>query len=79
MITALSKWGNSLALRIPQTMLAAAGLKNESKVDISCKDNMILIKAVDEPTCLADLFKDYNGAYSPSEIDFGKPIGKEVW
>lgn len=28
---------------------------------------------------IAALFEGYNGTYEPTEIDWGKPVGKEVW
>jgi len=28
---------------------------------------------------LKERFKDYNGDYKPTEIDWGSPVGKEIW
>lgn len=79
MITSLKKWGNSVGIRIPQEFLRILKLAADTTVSVTCEDNKIIIKAADEPTCLADLFKDYDGDYKPQEIDWGKPVGKEVW
>lgn len=28
---------------------------------------------------IIDLFADYQGEYKPEEIDWGEPVGEEVW
>lgn len=30
-------------------------------------------------TTIEDLFKNYNGEYTHKEIDWGEPVGNEVW
>ena len=30
-------------------------------------------------TTIEDLFKNYNGKYTHKEIDWGEPVGNEVW
>ena len=28
---------------------------------------------------IKELFKDYDGNYEPTEIDWGEPVGDEIW
>ena len=29
--------------------------------------------------CIEDLFEGFSGEYEPVEIDWGRPVGKEIW
>ncbi len=39
MATQLARWGNSLAIRIPKTVLRQAGLREGEAIDVSLWDN----------------------------------------
>jgi antitoxin MazE len=40
----IQKWGNSLALRIPNSFIKNTGLTNGSDVDVSVQDGMIVVR-----------------------------------
>lgn len=44
MQTAIKKWGNSLAIRIPNHILKALALKEESVLDIALQNNKIILE-----------------------------------
>jgi antitoxin MazE len=79
MITTLSKWGNSLGVRLPQKSLSMLGLKQNSSIEIITTENSIILKPVDTPSSLAELFEGYDGDYQPEEFDWGEPVGREIW
>lgn len=78
MLTTISKWGNSLGVRIPKAVLNASGLKEMDDVSVSVEDNRIIItKAM--PTSIKELFEEYPEADNQEEIDWGEPQGEEIW
>ncbi len=50
METRVQKWGNSLALHIPNLVYKEAGLKYNSRVRVTLKDRQIIIEAVAQDT-----------------------------
>jgi antitoxin MazE len=49
MHTKVQKWGNSLALRIPKAFAVDARLENDSLVEISISEGLIIVKPVLTP------------------------------
>ena len=45
----VSKWGNSLAVRIPRSFAEQAGLRENGPIDVSLADGKVLIEAVGVP------------------------------
>lgn len=43
MLTTISKWGNSLGVRIPKNILIASGIREQDDVMISVDGNRIII------------------------------------
>lgn len=81
----LSKWGNSLSIRIPKTLLGRLGVSNEDKLEYEVVDNdKIMLKKADNKSKLAERFKgfDLEKYYSQQtgnqELDWGKPAGREL-
>ena len=78
MLTTVSKWGNSLGIRIPKSILNASGIKEMDDVTVSVRDNQIIItKAI--PTSIKELFSGYQETERQEEIDWGEPKGEEIW
>lgn len=44
MQTTIKKWGNSLAICIPSSILKTLNLKEENIIDINLKDNQIILE-----------------------------------
>lgn len=79
METKIQKWGNSLAVRLPKAFAEQAGIENGSDVQISIQDgNIILVPVKDHAKLLDALLEKIDESTLHSEIDFGKPVGKEL-
>lgn len=79
--TSISKWGNGQGIRIPKNVLDFLNWNDSEKVEIIVEDNSIKIKklSVKKRKNIKELFKDYNNVYEKETIDWGEPVGKEVW
>jgi antitoxin MazE len=76
----IQKWGNSHGIRLPQIILDGLNLKEGSEVEITPQNNGILIKSIHmKRPKIQELFEGYNGDYQPEEIDWGEPVGGEIW
>lgn len=76
----VKKWGNSASVRIPSAVMEAACLYIDQAVDIREEGGRVVIEPVTEPVYSLDALL---AAITPDnlheEIDFGPPVGKEVW
>jgi antitoxin MazE len=76
----VKKWGNSAAVRIPAATLAAAGLKTDDPVDVREEGGRIVIEKVQPaPVTLEWLLEGITPENIHPEIDFGPPVGKEIF
>lgn len=82
MLAKIQKWGNSQGLRITKNLLSDAQLGVGDEVDISVKDGIMIVtptKMIRGKHNLKDLVSRIPKNYQPGEVDWGKPVGKEVW
>jgi len=87
MQTNVVKWGNSHGIRLPKAFLQDIKISENDPVDISLENEKIIIKKIDQKDHktikkrLMDFYgKDYEKySISQNEIDWGKPVGNEVW
>lgn len=80
METKIQKWGNSLAVRLPKTIITKKALTEGTRVLITEQDDSILIQSARENTeTLPDLLKRISKDNLHLETDWGKPQGKESW
>ncbi len=73
----LSRWGNSLGVRIPKELASKLRLAEGMRVDIEAREGEIVIKAVRPRYCLEELLvgltpEDIGGAF-----DWGPDLGRE--
>jgi antitoxin MazE len=74
------KWGNSLALRIPKALAVEAGISEGSRVEIELEGDKLSVRAVrTEGYSLTDLLAGVTPQNRHSEIETGRPVGREVW
>jgi antitoxin MazE len=83
MTTKIQKWGNSLGVRIPKRLADSLLLEEGAAVDFEKVGTKIIITpAIAKPIQKINhkkLLKGMKpGAYH-KEIDWGSPVGKEVW
>ena len=82
MPTKIQKWGNSQGLRITKNLLADAQLGVGDEVDISVKDGIMIITPIKRKRgkhSLKELVERIPEDYQAGEVDWGEPVGKEVW
>ena len=81
----LAKWGNSAAIRIPKIILDELNIDSNNFENISfnvdIEGEKIILKKKQEKTKFELLAEQSNGEkLNPKlDIDWGNPIGKEVW
>lgn len=80
----VKKWGNSASVRIPAAIMNALNIQPESVVDIREEQGRIVIEPVREKVSerkysLDELLSQITNENQHDEVDFGKPVGKEVW
>lgn len=74
------KWGNSLALRIPSSFAAEAGLGPDSPVDLTLVEGALVVRPVLRPRLtLAELLAAVTADNIHGEVDAGEPVGGEEW
>jgi antitoxin MazE len=82
MLAKIQKWGNSQGIRLAKNLLADAQLGVGDEVDISVKDGIIIVtpaKRIRGRHNLKDLVARIPENYQAGEVDWGEPVGKEVW
>ena len=80
MKTLVEKWGNSAAVRIPASVMAAAALGVDQAVDIREEGGRIVIEPITaEAYDLGALLDQMRPETFPEDIDFGPPRGRETW
>ncbi|MCX8512904.1 MAG: AbrB/MazE/SpoVT family DNA-binding domain-containing protein [Chthoniobacteraceae bacterium] len=80
MMTAVQKWGNSLALRIPKAYAEETQIRDGSCVDLSLQEGNLVITPVRKKTfTLEELLKDITPDNRHEAIDSGFAVGAEVW
>lgn len=75
----ISKWGNSLAMRLPRALAEEAGLSDGSDVEITLQDGRIVIAPIGPEYQLDELVEGITSENRPTETDWGRPVGDEVW
>ena len=82
MITKVQKWGNSQGLRLSKELLSDVEIDVGDAVDVAARDGVLvvtLVRRVRGGVDLQQLVREIPADYEPSELDWGPPIGKEVW
>jgi antitoxin MazE len=76
----VKKWGNSAAVRIPASVMAAASIVVDQTVDIREEGGRIVIEPIEaDPYELEALLNQMRPETFPEDIDFGPPVGREMW
>jgi antitoxin MazE len=79
MRTVVRKRGNSASIRIPSAVLEAAKIEIDVPVDIREERGRIVIEPLRPTSCdLADLVKKITADNLHDEVDFGRPVGREL-
>ena len=80
MKTAIQRWGNSLALRIPRAYAAETRIAEGSPVELTLKSGTLVVRPLTRKRhLLADLLKRVTRTNLHGSVDTGKAVGQETW
>ena len=78
--TQVAKWGNSLAVRIPQAIAREARLAEGDRLSLDLAgDGSIVLRSRQPKYSLAQLVAGIRPGNRHRETDWGAPQGKESW
>lgn len=75
MFTTISKWGNSLALRIPRVLAAQMGISENSNVSLELDGDRIIVR---RGQTLEEMLAQINEHNKHTLVLDGNPRGKEL-
>ena len=71
---------NEASVRIPRNLLRAAQLQTGQTVEVRAENGRIIIEPLNKPHCdLNELVKGITPKNKHKVIDFGAPVGNEIW
>jgi len=89
MTTTIVKWGNSRGIRLPKPFLESLDLKDNDVVDIVTNNGKIIIQKSYQHKTLRQRVEEFYGKdfetivkeapYESTEMDWGDPVGDEIW
>jgi antitoxin MazE len=78
--TQLAKWGNSLAVRIPKSVVGTARLREGDEVTLAVsKGGAIVMRPARRKYQLDELVSKITARNRHDETDWGPQVGKEAW
>jgi antitoxin MazE len=78
--TTVSRWGNSLAVRIPQAIAKQARLNEGDSLELDLhRDGSIVLRPARRRYELSELVARITSKNRHRETDWGPPQGKESW
>ena len=76
----VKKWGNSLALRIPQTLARQMDIGPDSRVRLTLRGDNLLISPLRRPRVrLEELLAGVKAHNQHGETAAGRALGEESW
>jgi len=76
----IKKWGDSAAVRIPASVMAAANIALEQSVEVRHEQGRIVIEPVRRKAYkLDELLSGITAKNQHKYIDTGAPVGREAW
>jgi antitoxin MazE len=75
----IQKWGNTLALRIPEPFAAESNLHEDSPVEVSVRSGKLVVVAIEEPQLsLEELVAQITPENRHAEIETGPAVCNEA-
>ncbi|MGK3141104.1 type II toxin-antitoxin system antitoxin MazE [Pantoea sp. C2G6] len=77
----VKRWGNSPAVRIPVTLMQALNLKIDDEIRIDLVEGKLIIEPVKQEVSysLEALLEGVTPENLHDPVDWGEPVGKEIW
>ena len=81
MKTTIVKWGNSQGVRLPKHLLESANINEQDTLEIVTEKQSIIIKKCTQPSykSIRERFQGFSEPYEEEMVDWGRPMGKEIW
>ena len=79
MKTTIQKWDNSRGIRIPKLLLDTLKWSDNEQIILRIDNNRLIIEKAEPRKNIIELFSDFEGEYTPVEMDWGQPTGKEIF
>ncbi len=79
MNTTIQKWGNSQGIRIPKFILDFVHWNTDEEIVLTADRDKIIIEKAKPRQNIMELFSEYDGEYTPNTVDWGEPVGEEIW
>ena len=80
MTTTIQKWGNSQGIRLPKVLLDTVHWSENEEIEIIAKgDEIVIKKAAPQRKTIEELFEGYDEEYEHIDMDWGNPVGNEIW
>lgn len=78
-MSTIQKWGNSLAIRIPQALAGQLAVEEGAVVDLQVRGGELVIRPIrSKKLSLCELLRDCRPSQLHGETDFGADVGLEV-
>ena len=81
MTVRVQKWGNSLGVRIPKAVAIRSRIREGSELNVVYDEaggGRVVLQPVNIPS-LKELLAGIEPGDQPELVDWGQPVGKEVW
>jgi antitoxin MazE len=82
MITKIQKWGNSQGLRLSKDLLSDVAIDVGDAVDVAVHKGTLIVtplRRVRGGHDLRELVRRIPKKHKREEVDWGAPVGREVW
>jgi antitoxin MazE len=74
----LSKWGNSLGLRLPKALTAEIGVTEGQKVEVRAEGGRIIVEPVRAPLTWDQMLENTTPEAMREAWDWGEDVGREI-
>ena len=74
----LSKWGNSLGLRLPKALTAEIGVSEGQKVEVRAEGGRIIVEPVRKTLTLEQMMENVTPEAMREAWDWGDDVGREI-
>jgi antitoxin MazE len=80
MQTVVRKWGNSLAVRLPQHVVESLSVSEGSALNVKVEAGELVMRPTRPKYRLEDLLKHHKPEHNHTGDEvWGKPVGNETW
>jgi antitoxin MazE len=72
--------GGALGICFPPEFTKLAHISDNSVLDVAYEEEKIIIQKEKRPyKSIEELFEGFTGEYEPVNVNWGKPVGNEIW